>query len=360
MPLPPGVERETDDYRAVLSASYEFDLWGRLYNASRAARAEVLASEASQETVRIALAADVVKNYFALRALDEQAAATQRSVETRTQALELQKIRLDSGVISEFEYRQLESEVLAARAQLPSLLRERSRQENAFAVLLGRSPKAMYEGTDIGQAENQDNLLDGVALVVPGGLPSELLLRRPDLVEAEQQLIAANARIGEARAAYFPSITLTGFVGSQAAKLDDLSSRDARTKQGAVSLLQPIFGIFAADELVDTANARQRQALAQYRRAIQNAFRDVLDAVSAQQRTREQFEAEDKRVSTLRETLRLAKLRYDNGAASQLDVLDAERSLLAAQLSRSEALRGQRAAITDLFKALGGGWRLNP
>jgi multidrug efflux system outer membrane protein len=338
--------------------AYELDLWGRLYNASRAARADVLATEAAQQTVRITLAADIVKNYFALRALDDQAAATQRSVETRTQALELQKIRFDSGVISEFEYRQFEADVLAARAQLPVLLRERARQENAFAVLLGRSPKAMFEGTDIG-ASTDENPLDAVALVVPGGLPSELLLRRPDLIEAEQHLIAANAGIGEARAAYFPSISLTGFIGGQSARRADLSKEGSQTSQVAATVLQPIFGIFAADSLVDTAKARKNEQVAQYRRAIQNAFRDVLDAISAQQRTREQFDAEDQRVKTLRETLRLAKLRYDNGAASQLDVLDAERSLLAAQLSRSEALRGQRAAITDLFKALGGGWRLN-
>jgi multidrug efflux system outer membrane protein len=271
--------------------------------------------------------------------------------------LALQKIRADAGVISEFEYHQLEAEVLAARAQLPVLQRERARQENSFAVLLGRSPRAMYNGTDIGPATALRAASEDAAPVVPGGIPSELLLRRPDLIEAEQQLIAANARIGVARAAYFPSISLTAFIGGQSVLLNRLFDEEAETHQVAGMLTQPLFGVARANALTNTANARQRQALIRYQNAIRNAFRDVRDAIAAQVRTREQFDVEDQRVIALRETLRLAKLRYENGVASQLDVLDAERSLLTAELSRSDALRGQRVAIADLFKALGGGWK---
>lgn len=356
-PLPPGTERTSDNYRGTLNVSYELDLWGRLRNATGAARAELLATEAGQETVRIALVADVVQAYYSLRSLDEQVAATQRSVTSRAESLALQKKRYDAGVISEFEYRQLEAEELAARAQLPVLESRRARQENALAVLLGRSPRAIYTGVVVENvAASDESVRPDQALVVPAGLPSELLLRRPDLVEAEQRLIAANARIGAARAAYFPSLSITGFFGGESVAMSELFTGPAGTWQAAASLTQPIWNAGRVGAQVDAANARQRQALAQYRLAIQNAFREVRDAIVTQGKTREQFDAEDKRAATLREALRLAKLRYKSGVASQLDVLDAERSLLAAELNRSDALRAQRAAIADLLKALGGGW----
>jgi multidrug efflux system outer membrane protein len=354
-PLPPGVERTRDNYRGTLNVSYELDLWGRLRNATKAARAELLATEAAQETVRIALVADVVQAYYSLRSLDEQVAATQRSVTSRAESLALQKKRYDAGVISEFEYRQLEAEELAARAQLPVLEQQRARQENALAVLLGRSPRAIYVDTVVEKAADEPAGQQRV-LVVPAGLPSELLLRRPDLVEAEQRLIAANARIGAARAAYFPSLSITGFFGGESAAMSELFTGPAGTWQAAASLTQPIWNTGRVSAQVDAANARQRQTLAQYQLAIQNAFRDVRDAVVAQSKTREQFDAENRRAATLREALRLAKLRYVSGVASQLDVLDAERNLLAAELNRSDALRAQRAAVADLLKALGGGW----
>ena len=357
MPLPPGVARETDDYRAAVNVSYEVDLWGRLRDATAAARAELLATDAARETVRIALAAGVVQGYFALRAFDEQLAATQRSLATRTESLALQKMRYENGLISEFEYHQLEAEVLAARAQLPVLERERAAQENALAVLLGRSPRAIYESSVVETAA-QTSATGGEppVLVVPEGVPSELLLRRPDLIETEHRLIAANARIGVARAAYFPSITLTGFRGSESTELSDLFTGAARASSVAAAVAQPIWNAGRIASQVQAANARERQALAQYQKAIQNAFREVRDAIVAQAKTREQFDAENQRVAALRSTLRLARLRYANGVASQLDVLDAERNLLAAELNRSDALRAQRAAAADLFKALGGGW----
>jgi multidrug efflux system outer membrane protein len=356
-PLPPGVARETNDYRAALNVSYEIDLWGRLRDATAAARADLLATDAARETVRIALAAGVVQGYFALRAFDEQLAATQRSLATRTESLALQKLRYENGVISEFEYHQLEAEVLAARAQLPVLERNRVAQENALAVLLGRSPRAIYEGTVVeNPAETGGKSDEPPALVVPAGLPSELLLRRPDLVETEHRLIAANARIGVARTAYFPSISLTGFLGSESVELSDLFTGAAGISQVAAGIAQPIWNAGRISSQVQAANARERQALAQYRRATENAFREVRDAIVAQVKTREQFDAENQRVAALHNSLRLAKLRYANGIASQLDVLDAERNLLAAELNRSDALRAQRAAVADLFKALGGGW----
>jgi multidrug efflux system outer membrane protein len=356
-PPPPGVARKTNDYRAALIVSYELDLWGRLRDTTAAARADLFATEAARETVRIVLASSVAQGYFALRAFDEQLDATQRSLATRTESLALQKMRYENGLISEFEYHQLEAEVLAARAQLPVLQSQRARQENALAVLLGRSPRAIYEGSVVEYAAPTGEVgVKPPVLVVPADMPSELLLRRPDLVESELRLIAANARIGAARAAYFPSITLTGFLGSESTELSDLFTGPAGTAQVAAAVTQPIWNAGRIASQVEAANARERQALARYQQAIQNAFREVRDALVAQTKTREQFDAENQRVAALRSSLRLARLRYANGVASQLDVLDAERNLLAAELNRSDALRAQRAAVADLFKALGGGW----
>jgi multidrug efflux system outer membrane protein len=360
LPIPPGTPRVQDSYRATLNVSYEIDLWGRLRDATKAARADLLATEAARETVRITLTADVAQGYFALRALDQQIAATQRSLATRSESLALQKVRYDNGLISEFEYRQREAEVAAARVTLPVLERQRAIQENALAVLLGKSPKAIYEDTVVKNsgAANEPTRRPP-ALVVPAGLPSELLLRRPDLVEAEQRLIANNARIGVARSAYFPSLSLTGYRGSESTELSDLFTGPAGIWGLAASLTAPIWAGGRIKSQVEAANARQRQVLALYQQAIQNAFRDVRDALVAQSKTREQFDAENERVSALRDTLRLATERYTSGVASQLDVLDAERNLLAAELNRADALRAQRAAIADLFKALGGGWGTN-
>lgn len=352
-PYPPGFPRRANDYRAQLNASYEIDLWGKLRSASAAARADLLASEAAQNTVRITLAADVVQGYFNLRSLDEQIAATQRSIGTRNEWLGLQKKRLDAGVISDFDYRQLEADVAGAQAQLPTLELQRAQQEHALAVLLGRSPKAIYE-----DGVNPEASADKVALplVVPAGLPSDLLLRRPDIIEAEQRLLAANARIDQARAAVFPAIALTGSYGSESTSLSDLFTGPSLFWSLAAAVTQPIFSAGKLKAGIAITEARQQQAIAQYQLATQNAFKDVRDALAAQTKMRERLEAETQRVNSLRQALGLARLRYENGVASQLDVLDAERNLLNAEQSRADALRAQRAAIADLFKALGGSW----
>jgi multidrug efflux system outer membrane protein len=349
--LPPGIPRERNNYRASIDVAYELDLWGRLRTTEQAARADLLASEAARETVRIALVADVAKAYFGLRALDAQVAATRRTLSLREEGLQLQRKRYEGGSISQFDYRQLEAEAAAARAQLPPLERDREVQEAALSVLLGRSPKEIMEGAVARSAAEDTKLL---APVVPAGLPSELLLRRPDLVEAEQRLVAQNARVAIARSAYFPSIQLTAGIGSEAAALANLFSGPAGLWSLAAAVAAPIFAGGRLEAARAAAEAREKQALAGYQGAIQNAFREVRAALAAQSRARESFEAEGARVEALAATLRLARLRYDNGLASQLDVIDAERNLLSAEIARLEALRAQRAAVADLFKALGG------
>jgi outer membrane protein, multidrug efflux system len=352
-PLFPGFSNIYNDNRATLDVSYEVDLWGRLRNATRAAQADLLATEAARETVRITLTADVAQGYFALRAFDDQLQSTRRSLAARSESLAMQKRRADLGDISEFDYRQLEADVDAARAQIPVLEQQRSQQENALAILLGRSPKAIYDGALEAGNDPEGQTL---AIAVPAGLPSELLLRRPDLVQAEQSLIAANTRVAVARAAYFPQISLTGYLGSESTSLGKLFSGPAGIFQAALGLSEPIFSGGRIDAQVEAAAAQERAALAQYRLAVQTAFREVRDALVAQSKARERLEADRDRVAALRVALQFARLRYQNGIASQIDVLDSERNLLAAEQDRAAALSAQRAAIADLFKALGGVW----
>ncbi len=354
--LPAGTALERNNYRGQLNVSYELDFWGRLRNNASAAKSELLASESARETVRIALTAEVVQSYYALRALDAQVSSTRRSLELRQSDLKLQRVRADAGLINDFALRQLEAEVAAAQAQLPQLERRRSGEELALGVLLGRSPRALMQSTVERISATKSAAETPVAAVVPEGLPSELLLRRPDIVGAEQQLIAANARIGAARASLFPRIALSGYYGSESAALGDLFSGAARVWSLGFGLAQPIFQGGRLFGEIDAVKARERQAVAQYQKTLQNAFREVHDALIAQARAREAFEAENTRAAALTESLRLARIRYNNGLSSQLEVFDAERNLLNAELNRAEALRAQRAAVADVVRALGGGW----
>jgi multidrug efflux system outer membrane protein len=347
----PGISTRYTDYRATLNVSYELDLFGRIRAGARAARAELEANQAARDTVQLALAAQVAKSYFSLRALDEQVLLTRETVRLREEALVLQKKRSDGGVISEFEYRQLEAETAAVRAQLPPLERDREREEAALLVLLGRSPLQIFQDR-VARKESQDD--QPTAPVLPSGMPSELLLRRGDLVEAERRLAAANARIAAARAEMFPSIALTAALGSESAAFSNLFTGPAGLWQMGLAVAQPIFAGGRLEAHTEQAQARERAAVAQYQRAIQSAFSETRAALAAQTRSRESYEAESVRARALTETLRLARLRYNNGIASQLDVIDAERGLLAARSARIEALRAHRAAIADLFRALGG------
>ncbi|HEX9392532.1 MAG TPA: efflux transporter outer membrane subunit [Usitatibacteraceae bacterium] len=353
----PGVPLQTTTNRVALNVSYEIDFWGKYRRATEAARAELLASEAARDTVRISLAAQVATAYFNLVALDQRLDATRLAVQRSKESLDMQKVRFDAGVVSSFEYQQRLAEHEANLAQLPPVERDRAATERALAVLLGRSPRAVIDAQiERSKADAMATADTGaqVALAVPAGLPSDLLLRRPDLREAEQKLIASNARIGVARAAYFPSISLTGLLGSESASLSNLFTGPARIWHFAGDLTQPIWTAGSVGSQVAVARARNEQTLAQYRNTIANAFREVQDAVSAQAKAREIFDAESRRVSALNQSYSLAKLRFASGVASQLEVIDNERSLINAELNRIEAERAFRAAVADLFRAMGG------
>ena len=352
VPLPLGTPLERSSFTASVNVAYELDLWGRLSGASDAARAQLLATAAAQDTVRITLASQVVQFYYALIGLDEQIGVTRRTIDLRAQNLDLQKSRYAAGLTTEFNLRQLEAELQASRAQLPALEQRRASVEVGLSILLGRSPRAIVsESVALTREKGEPPLA-----IIPEGLPSDLLLRRPDIVDAEQRLIAANALIGVARAALFPRISLTGYLGSDSTSLGDLMTAPARIWQLAFGLAQPIFQGGRLRGELERVTAQERQALAQYQKTVQVAFGEVREALVAQSRSREVYAAENERVVALRETLRLARIRFENGLSSQLEVIDAERNLLQAELNRVDALRAQRAAVADVVRTLGGGW----
>ncbi len=346
----PGLPRQFNQHRAGLNVSYEVDLFGRLRSGAAVARAELQASEAARDAVRVALAAEVAKSYYSLQSLAQQVELTRQTLALREDALGLQRKRFQAGVISDFELRQIEAEAAVVRAQLPPLEGAREREEAALSVLLGRTPKDVYDGKVVLGASEQKL----IAPVLPSGMPSELLLRRPDLVEAERSLAAANARVAVARTEMFPSIVLTGSLGSESRSLADLFSGPAAVWALGAAVTAPIFAGGRLAARVDAASARERQALAGYQQAIRSAFGEVRTALVNQARARESYDAETAREEALQQSLRLARLRYLNGVSSQLDVIDAERGLLAARIGRIDALRQHRAAIADLFRALGG------
>lgn len=346
-PLPPDAI-ETNTNRAVVRVSWALDFWGRYRRASEAARADLLAAEAGRDAVRASLVADVARAHFALQALDRSLAVAVRTLEGRRVALDLLRKRLAAGVISELEIRQFEAEVHAAEAAVPALERDRHRQEGALAILLGRSPRAVMEAkVDRGSGAAPD------AVEVPAGLPSELLRRRPDLREAEARLMAANARIGVARAAYYPSVSLTGFLGGESQSLSDLFSGPARTWSLAAGLLQPLYGGGQIRGGVDLADARTREAAANYELAVARAFKEARDAIALQSTARENLAARRAQETALARALELAKIRYEAGMTGLLELLDAQRQLLAVRLGAIDADRDRRNAVIDLYLALG-------
>lgn len=346
-----SMPRIQNNHIATLDVSYEVDLWGKYRRASEAARAQLFAAESARESVRLSLTAQVAQQYFALLATDAQLAVTRRMLATRNETLDLFTRRYEAGTLSEYLLHQAVAEQAATRSQVAALQQIQERNESALAVLLGRSPRQIMEsGMERG---NPPPVKD---LVVPAGLPSDLLLRRPDLQEAEQRLVAANARIGAARAEYFPSLGLTGYLGSESTSFSRLFSGPANTFMFAAGITQPIWNAGRISAGVDASEAVRDQALASYQKAVASAFKDVRDALAAQGAARETLEAETIRAIALDKALKQARLRFDAGIASHLEVLDVERNLLVAELVRIDSERAHKAALADMFKALGGGW----
>jgi multidrug efflux system outer membrane protein len=340
-------------YNAGLLAAYEVDLWGKAAAGRDAAGASLLATRYAAEAVRLSLAAQVATTYFTLRGLDADLQLTRQTLATREENVRLQTSRAAAGVISELDLRFAEAERATVAAVVPPLERAVAQTEAALALLAGRSAKAVF----VPQI-TRGRVLDekAVAPEVPAGLPSDLLARRPDVRRAEAELLAASARTAEARAQYFPSLTLTASFGGESSDLADLFTAPARVWSVAASLLQPIIGIRRIEAQVDAAASRREQAALGYQQAVVAALRDVHDALVTHRTARASFDAQDERRNKQADVLRLAELRYKNGYSSYLEVLDAQRNLLDAQRARLDALRERQSAIVDLYKALGGGW----
>ena len=345
--LPALVDPLSTTFSALLSASWEIDLWGRIRRQTEAARANLLATEEARRGVELTLISSVVLSYITLLDLDEELRVTEATVDGRRQNVEMFEKRLNAGWISEFEMSQVRGEYEAALAQLPPFHQAIATQENALSVLLGRNPSPIVRGT---------NLASLHAPPVPAGLPSDLLIRRPDILAAEQQLIASNALIGAARALFFPQISLTGALGFVSADLGRLFTGSARTWSFTGDVAGPIYTGGGLTAAVDQAEARKDQSLANYELTIQQAFRDVEDSLSDVRTSRELQQTLERRVATLQRGVQLATERYENGYADYIDVLDTERSLLAAQQQLAAARGDYLRAIVNLHRALGGEW----
>lgn len=338
-------------FQVGLQAAYEVDWWGRYRSASRAAQADLLASELGREVVRNSLAATVANAWFNLRILDAQLRLAEQTLGNRRAWLELQTLRQQVGEVSDLELSQADAELAAVEATRAQLLRALGQQETALGVLLGRSPRQL--------AEAQPARGDALPRVpeVPAGLPSDLLNRRPDIRQAEAGLAAADARIEEARAAIFPSLSLTANLGSESKDLSDLFSGPATVWGLAASLAQTLYNAGRTEAAVQATLARREQALIGYEQAVRSAFGETLDALVAVRQSRQQGEAETRRVAAQRRAAELAELRYRNGVSSHIEVLDAQRNLYQAEQNRLDAELARLAAAANLFKALGGGFR---
>ena len=343
-----GQPQTSSQYQVGLGmATWELDFWGRVRSLKDAALQTYLASDAAAQAATLSLVSQVANSYLTLRELDERLALTRQTIATRAESLRIFQRRYDVGAISKLDLTQVETLWQQARALGADLEQTRAAQAHALELLVG-APLNLPATV----ARLDDN---AVMRGLPAGLPSDLLVNRPDIVAAEHQLLAANANIGAARAAFLPSITLTGAFGTASAELNGLFDSGSRAWNFAPSINLPIFDAGRRQSALDLANVRRDQAVASYEKSIQNAFRDVSDALSAQHWLAEQVEVLRATLAAQTERARLAQLRYDHGASPYLEVLDAQRDLLAAQQTLVQTRRALLSSRVALYAALGGG-----
>jgi multidrug efflux system outer membrane protein len=345
---PPDTSATTNLFSGRIEAFYEIDLWGKYRRATEAARAELLGSELSRETVYLTLVGEVASAYFELLDLDNQLRIARETVEARQESLRIIQARFDKGVTSGLDVHQAEIQLSIAEAAIPDFERQIAETEDRLSVLLGRFPTDIERGQPL-----QDQVLPPE---IPGGLTSDLLRRRPDVAAAESTLVASNARIGVAEAQRFPLIALTASAGAATTDLSEVTHGGAGTWSLAGSLLQPLFNFGKNKRRVEVARAQTEQALYQYEASVQQAFREVEDALAAVRTSRDRLEALDRQVVAAREALRLSQARYDQGVTSYLEVLIQQTTAFDAELSASQARRARLQSIVSLYTSLGGGW----
>jgi multidrug efflux system outer membrane protein len=344
----PGIGDTESFYSVGASvAAWELDFWGRVRNLKGAALEEFLASDAARRAVTVSLVAQVANSYLTLRELDERILLARRTIETREESFRIFKRRFEVGTTTRLDVAQVETLLTQAQQLGAELEQARAAEAHALTLLVGAPPERL---------EDRASLDDGALLhELPVGLPSELLQQRPDIVAAEHRLRAANANIGAARAAFFPSITLTGSYGTTSDELDDLFESGSGTWLFWPQIRLPIFDGGRRRANQDLAEVRRDAAVADYERTVQSAFRDVADALSARYWLGEQVDIQRRALAAQQDRARLAKLRYDRGSATFLEVLDAQRDLLSSEQSLVELRRALLSSRVALYAALGGG-----
>jgi multidrug efflux system outer membrane protein len=335
--------------RVDLSAAWELDFWGRYRRATEAARANLLATEWARQEVLATLVANVAGAYFQLRALDLELEISKRTLASRQESLRLTQSLADHGSTSLLDVRQAEQLVFTAAAEVPALEQQIEQEENFISTLLGKNPADVPRGQKLTEQTQRPE--------VPPGLASSLLERRPDIRAAEEQLVAANAQIGVARAAYFPQISLSGSGGFQSPALTNLISGPAGTWNFGASLAQPIFTAGKIRSSVRLAEAQQQTALLFYQQTIQGAFRGVSDALIAYRKTREFRAQEESLFQSAQDAAHLSHLRYNGGVTGYLEVLTNETNAFSAELGLVQARLNELLALVQLYEALGGGWQ---
>jgi outer membrane protein, multidrug efflux system len=351
-PLPPGFGPDVPDFQAGFGLAWELDVWGRLRRLNETARAQYLATEEARRGVVTTLIADVTDAYFALQTLDRQLAIAQRTRDVAVDGLRLTQLRLQRGVATALDVRQAEQLLYTATGQIASVQREIAQTEDALSLLLGQAPGDVSRGGGL-------QTLDAAPLVPPG-LPSSLLERRPDIRQAEQVLIAANAQIGVAKADYFPRIGLTGVLGLESRDLTELLTAPARTWSVGAAAAGPIFNAGRTRANVRLSESVERELALNYQRTIYRALREVSDALAGYHKTGEQRAQQEQLVTALRDAARLSTDRYQGGLDSYLQVLDAQRSLFRSELDLAALQRQELTSIVELYRALGGGWTGQP
>jgi multidrug efflux system outer membrane protein len=346
-PLAPGADPYYSLYQGALSAVWQVDLFGGVRRQTEAAQAQVYASEQGRRGVVLSIVTSVAASYIGLRALDRQLEIARATADNYAGTQRIFTLRRRGGVVSDVEMAQVDSQYQQALAAIPQLEQQVAAQENLIGILLGRNPGPIPRGKPIGELG---------APGIPGDLPSALLERRPDILQAEQALVAANANIGAARALYFPTLSLTGLLGSTSAALGDFLSGAATTSALAASLAGPIFTFGRIEGQVQSAEGAQREALANYQKVVLNAFGEANDALVGTVKKREEAAAQSKRVAALREYARLSQLKFDNGYAGYLEVLYAQNELFSAELLGVRALADSQTQLVNVYAALGGGW----
>jgi NodT family efflux transporter outer membrane factor (OMF) lipoprotein len=346
--LPPNADVDVRYAQVGFGLGWELDVWGRIRRLNEAARAQYLATDAARAGVVTTLVADVIDSYLALRSFDLELEIARRTRDVASDSVRLTEARRARGVASGLDVRQAEQLLFTSTGRIASLERQVAQAEHALTLLLGQAPGDVARGQSLESLQGPPT--------VPAGLPSTLLERRPDIRQAEQELIAANAQIGAAKADYFPRISLTGFLGGQSRDLENLLTAPARVATASLGVVAPLLNRGRVRGNVEFAETVQREALVRYEQSIYVALREVADALAAYTKTREQRAEQERLITTLRESTRLSTERYQAGLDSYLPVLDAQRQLFLGETDLARLRQLELASIVQLYRALGGGW----